>query len=231
MKHIIVVILLLSFTACASSKGFDRGTLRSQITEQKVVTEEDIQKAFELKPQLPNPFKLAIYFAPPKSNRWNHGFWDWRGEDKDIIMALAGELKTTGAVSDVIFINYDIVEGGDFRAIRLAAARTGADAVLIIRGTSDIDRYNNVFGYTYILLVTPLFIHGTVEDGLFMASASMWDVRNQYLYLFADAEGISHQTRPAVFIEENQLIKTAKSDALTALKKELSIRLNKLIGK
>jgi hypothetical protein len=64
-----------------------------------------------------------------------------------------------------------------------------------------------------------------------MVNASMWDVRNRYLYLSAEAEGTSHQRKPAVFIEENQLIKAAKSDALMALKKELSARLTKLSAK
>lgn len=231
MKNILVVILLLSVTACATSRGFDRGALRSQIGDQKAVTEEDIQKILDLKPQLPEPYKLAIYFVPPQSNRGRHGLWDWRGEDKDVIMAVANDLKTTGALANVTIVDDEMVEANNNRAIRLAAARTGADAVLVIRGTSDIDRYNNVLGYSYILLVTPLFIPGTEADGLFMVNASMWDVRNQYLYLSAEAEGASHQRKPAVFIEENQLIKAAKTDALMALKKELSARLNKLSAK
>lgn len=231
MKKIIVLMLLLALTGCVTSKGFDRGNLRSQIRDEKVVTDEEIQKTLALKPQLPDPYRLAIYFAPPRLNRWYGRTWDWRHEEKDMIMALAGELKAAGAVSDVTFFNDDMLEGTDNRAIRLAAARTGADAVMIIRGTSDIDRYNNVFGYTYLLLVTPLFVPGTVADGLFMANASMWDVRNQYLYLFAEAEGNSRQTRPAVFIQESELIKAAKTDALIALRKELSARLNKLNAK
>ena len=48
MKNLLILILVLSVTACASSRGFDRGDLRGQITDQKVVTEEDIKKALEL---------------------------------------------------------------------------------------------------------------------------------------------------------------------------------------
>ncbi len=231
MKNIVLIMILLSLTACATSRGFDRGNLRSQIADQKVVTEEDIQKTLALQPQLPSSFKLAIYFAEPKSNRYYRRLWNWRSEDKDIISASTDALKARGAITDVIVISEDIVEGNDNRAIRMAAARVGADAVLIVRGTSDVDRYNNALGYSYALILTPLFIPGTIADGLFMVSASMWDVRNQYLYLSSEAEGSSQQTRPAVFIEESQLIKAAKADALTALSKELSARLNKLTGK
>ena len=224
-------MLLLSLAACASSCGFDRGTLRSQIADQKVITEEDIQKTLNLKPQLPSPFKLAICFTQPTSKRYYGSLWNWRSEDKDIISTATDALKTSGIITETIVIGDDIVEGNDNRAIRMAAARVGADAVLIVRGTSDIDRYNNALGYTYALILTPLFIPGTVADGLFMVTASMWDVQNQYLYLSAEAEGSSSQTRPAVFIEESQLIKAAKTDALTVLSKELSTRLTKLTAK
>ena len=231
MKRIVSVILLLSLAACASSRGFDRGALRSQIADQKVVTEDDIQKTLDLKPQLPTPFKLAICFTQPTSRRYYGSLWSWRSEDKDILSTATDALKASGAITETIIIIDDIVEGNDNRAIRMAAARVGADAVLIVRGTSDIDRYNNTFGYTYALILTPLFIPGTVADGLFMVTASMWDVRNQYLYLSAEAEGSASQTRPAVFIEESQIIKAAKTDALAALSKELSMRLTKLAAK
>lgn len=228
MRNIVTIMLLLSLAACASSRGFDRGALKSQVADQKVITEEDIQKTLNLKPQLPSPFKLAIYFAQPASTRYYGGLWNWRSEDKDAIKAATDALKTGDAVAETVFISEDIVEGHDNRAIRMAAARAGADAVLIVRGISDIDRYNNVLGYTYALILPPLFIPGTVADGLFMVTASMWDVRNQYLYLSAEAEGNSSQTRPAIFIEESQVIKAAKTDALAALSKELSARLTGL---
>jgi hypothetical protein len=125
-------------------------------------------------------------------------------------------------------IGDSLTEGKDNKAIRLAAARAGADAVLVVGGVSDVDRYNNPLGATYVLLVTPLFVPGTVADGLFMVSASLWDVRNQYLYLSIEAEGTSSQTLPAFFVNEQQLVKDAKSDAMKALHKELAARLGKL---
>ena len=121
-----------------------------------------------------------------------------------------------------------MLEGSDNKAIRLAAARAGADAVLIINGVSDIDKYNNPMGASYFLLVTPFFVPGTEADALFMMNASMWDVRNQYLYLSVEAESSASETRPAFFIEESRVIKAAKSTAVSALAKELSARLNSM---
>lgn len=231
MRNLFAVLLILMLTACASSRGFDRGSLRGQISEQKQVTEEDIKKVLDLKPQLPSPFKLAIYFTAP-STGWRYGHsWSWLGEDKDKLLAVGAELKSKGIVSDMFAISDYIVEGSDNKAIRLAAARAGADAVIIVNGVCDIDRYNNALGYTYFLLITPFFIPGTEADGLFMANATMWDVRNQYLYLSAEGEGTAKETNPAVFIDEKRIIKSAKSAALTNLKSELSSRIARISAK
>lgn len=228
MKYIFAALLVFMLTACASSRGFDRGTLRERISDQKQVTEEDIKKVLELKPQLPSPFRLAIYFRPP-ATAWRYGYaWSWLGEDKDTLLAIGSELKGKGTIADIFVISDYIVEGSDTKAIRLAAARAGADAVLIVNGVGDVDRYNNKLAYSYFLLITTFFIPGTDADALFMAHASLWDVRNQYLYLSAEGEGTAKDIKPAVFVDEKRIIKSAKSAALSNLKAELSSRLSRI---
>lgn len=221
MRIVLSALLLLMLTACASSRGFDRGGMRSQISGQNQVTEEEIGKVLDLKPQLALPFRLAIYFAPPSSG----GRWNWVGEDKDLLLGIGAELKKKGVVSEVMVINDALVEGVDNKAIRMAAARAGADAVLVVNGASDIDRYNNFLAYSYFLLITPFFIPGTEADGLFMVNASMWDVRNRFLYLSSESEGTAKEIKPVVYIDERGIITAAKTTALKALQAELVTRL------
>jgi len=124
MHKYVVLLLVVTMTACASSRGFDRGNLRSQIVDQKVVTEEDIKKALELKPQLPAPFKLAVFFAPPKSG-WRYGSsWNWMGEDKDTFIQMKSDLIAKNIISDMFVLSDSILEGTDNKAIRLAAAES-----------------------------------------------------------------------------------------------------------
>lgn len=231
MKHFLIASLILLLSACASSRGFDREELRGHISEKEVVTEEDIQNVLELNPQLPQPFNLAIYFAPPSNTAWgSQNSWNWDGEDKDVVLEIKDDLTEKRIASDIFVINDSIMEGNDLKAIRLAAARARADAVLVIHGVSDVDRYNNGLGLTYVLLVPALLIPGTEADALFMVTASMWDVRNQYLYLSVEAEGMDGQIRPAYFIDEEAGIQDAKTDALASLSKEVSDRLERMKG-
>jgi hypothetical protein len=202
------------------------------VSPQRTVTEEDIKKALEAKPQLPNPFKLAVYLAPPTRPTWyDRAQWTWTGEDKDRILSALSTLHANSVVSEVLPIPETAMEGTDGKAIRLAAARTGADAVLVVSGTADVDRYNNALGPTYILILTGFFVPGTEVDGLFMVNASMWDVRNQFLYLATEAEGVMHKTAPAFFIEEKHIISGAKSEALDMLAKDIGNRLTQLSAK
>ena len=80
-------------------------------------------------------------------------------------------------------------------------------------------------------MITPFFVPGTEADAIFMVNATMWDVRNQYLYLSCEAEATANETRPAVFIEEWRVIKAAKAEAIDALSKELSGRLVNMAAK
>lgn len=223
MRTIIIILFTLSLSACATSSGFNRDSLRNSLgNEKKVITNGEIKKALEAKAQLPKPFKLAIY---TRMHDWRV---NWNEEDKKELHGLTESLINKGVVSEVVYLNSSVMEGNDNFAIRLAAARTGSDAVLIIHGDGSIDRYNNYFGSTYFLIVTPFFVPGTVSDGLFIVSASIWDVRNQYIYLTAEAEGMASKTGPGFLLEDKHVMDEAKSKSVKLLRNEIESRLTSM---
>ncbi|MAY00069.1 MAG: hypothetical protein CMI08_12895 [Oceanospirillaceae bacterium] len=223
MKKLLLILATMVLTSCATSSGFNRNQLWASLDESpQVVTDADIQKALDAKPQLRPPFRLAVY---TELNSWRT---HWDAADKAAFALLAGRLKAAGIVSDVVYLNPTIVSEHKHDSIRLAAARTGADAVMIVNGTGAADRYNNAWGASYFLLITPFFIPGTVVDGIFMMSASMWDVRNDYLYLSAEAEGQVSETGSAFLLDSNTVINEAKTKAVEALVKEIENQLNQM---
>ena len=226
MRPALISVLVFVLCGCATSRGFDRGALRTQTSEQRMIAEEDIAKVLALKPQLPRGFKLGIYLVPPEPGQLPYTpEWNWTGEDKDELLKMAAPLKEKGIVADAYIVPESLLDGRSRRAVRLAAARSGADAVLIVGGVPAIDRYNNELGYTYVLLLTALVVPGTVADGLFITNASMWDVGNDYLYLSVEAEGVASQTAAPVFIAEERIIKRAKAEAVQELQKDVTARL------
>jgi hypothetical protein len=72
------------------------------------------------------------------------------------------------------------------------------------------------------LIAPALFVPGSEVDTLFLSSASMWDVRNEYLYLTAEAEETVHDTYvPAFGKRDKELYDEAKKASLSKLKKQI----------
>ncbi len=225
MRLLLIATLLFGLTACTQSRGFDRVHMRSQISSIQVVQNETV----EVKPsQLPGPFKLAVYFSPsnlPPSDQYG---WNWEGEDTEKVLSLQQDLKSKNIVSEIVPLPNSLVVGDNLEAIRSAAARAGADAVLVVNGVSDVDRYNNSLGPTYAFLITPFFVPGTEVDSLFLVNATMWDVQNESLYMSVETEGMAKETGGAFQIYEKPLIQQAKSNALIGLRNEITNRLSKM---
>ncbi|MCB0377888.1 MAG: hypothetical protein KDD33_05285 [Bdellovibrionales bacterium] len=220
-SYFVVSCIFLLCVGC-SSRGFDRGDLRKQIgVAEPVVDEEAIAEALSKKPNLPKSFRLAVYYKENTQTHWRASRWRWQEQDKKIFDKVAKKLKSEGVVSQVIPIVSSVVQGDDLKSIRLAAARHGADAVLVIGGVADVDRYINDLGWTYTLILPTLFMPGSQADSLFIVNATLWDVRNEYLYATAEAEGLHEQTYVAAFGDEDkELIAKAKTSALESLSKE-----------
>lgn len=231
MKSVLMLVLLLSIVGC--SRGFDRGALRGQLNHESPaqISDSDIQKALELKPQLSFPFRLAVYLQRDKAERTAYGdslrslSWRWEGEDKDNILSVAEKLRAEGVVSDIFIIPPTRVAKDDLAGIRLAAAEHGADAVLVVNGITDVDRYNNFASFLYLTVVGLWLVPGTHTDSLFVLDGAMWDVKNQYLYLSVESEGLASKTGPQMILKDRDSVVEAKKRALQTFGPELEKRL------
>lgn len=227
-KKVFFLIPLLSFSlfqfSCSLFRnGFNRGELSEQIGVVKPVYDDNkIKEAFAKKANLPKPFKLGVYFKAPVNTKKADIDWRWTEQDKTLFEEFGKELKSEGLVSDIIPIMSTITGEGDIKSLRYSAAKYHADALLVISGTGQIDRYINKWGWTYTFLLPAFFVPGSEADTLFMTNAALWDVRNEYLYVTAEAEATVNDTHIAAFgKQDKELFKQAKTEALNSLKAEL----------
>lgn len=219
MKLLGLILSAALLSGCAAS-GFNRGALQKQIgIVDAKFDDADIKKAYDKKSALPKPFKLGVFFkTSPDAN------WRWSEQDKAFVTEeLVKELKKDGLIADVFPIANSIVTDEDLKALRMAAAKHGADALLVVGGGAQVDKYINNWGWTYALIVPAFFVPGSKADTLFMANASLWDVRNEYLYLTAQSESTKSRTYIAAFGRPTkELIGEAKTEAMSGLKGELA---------
>jgi hypothetical protein len=231
MRSVGLLVAVLLSTACTMSpRGFDRGALtRAARVEAKEVTEADIARALELRPQLTFPFRLAVWFRPPRvEHEWREEHLRWRDENRETVLGALRPLAAEGIVSEVVAITDSTIVGDDLRAARLAAARHGADALLVVGGASDVDRYSNPASVLYATIVGLWIVPGSRADGIFLATASLWDVRNEFLYATAEVEETSGKTRPFALLEEDEVVAVARRNAMGSIAKELANRVRSL---
>ncbi len=253
-----VVILCILITAgCSTSRGFDRGFLKSTLVPLShndesasasdqggapalQVSNHDIERAFALRPQIPLPFRLAIYLAPeipeyrrpviPRRVAYETVKWKWDTKDKEKLLAWGEDLKAKGVLADFFLLPQSRVTDQRLEGIRLATAQHGADALLILTGIADVDRYNNSAAAWYATGIGTFLAHGTNVDALLLLDSALWDVRNAFLYASAESEGMSQRIgTPA--IRDHEVVQVAKADAMDALGTELTRRLRALAGK
>jgi hypothetical protein len=221
--------LLLSI-GCAGSAGFHQPGPREPLSAPVQVNDGDVARALALRAQLPKPYRLGVVFRDPPGPV-EDATWRWEPEQRQQLVTQLEGLERGGEVSAVFTITRGAIVGDDLNAIRVAAARHGADAVLVVSGEDEAEQELNAWASTYVALVPILFAPAAELEVRFLAHAELWDVRNEYLYLAAEGEARADQQRPLPFLDHEEGSADAQKQALELLSKELEKRLSGLHAK
>lgn len=230
-KTLFLVLITLSFAAgCSSkSKGFNRGQLHNSMNE-IIVTDKNIKDTLALKPQLPSTFKLGVYFTEPQKENYSTPEIRWMSEDKEaFINSLSKELVSSKKLSQIITISSATVSKENLKNIRLAAAQHGVDAVMVISTANAAKQQLNSLAWSYLALAPAYFVNGNVSKSLVISQATLWDVRNQFLYMTAEAENYQKLAYPAFNPKEEKLVEETKRASFKALSKEVSKQFKQLL--
>ena len=136
MIPLLLLFMLFTVTSCTASRGFDRQALKDLLrADPDVVTERDIAAVLDLQPELPSPFRLALYFTTDQVPfRSSIQKANWLTLDKEAILNKLRPLTEEGIVKTAFVLADSTVQGTLNRDIRLAAARYNADVLMIVSG-------------------------------------------------------------------------------------------------
>ena len=212
----LIAILFVGVAAAGCSTSFNRLAMEQELQgEQRIVFDDvDVLKIEQLRPQIQFPIRLAVVPPARVSPRyWQEG--SAKGEHEEL-MALGEQLKKEGIVSSFTVIPQILLQGSDqsLKAIRLAAARMGADAVLILRSVTDVDSRMNPLSVLNVTIVGMWLIPGHHTDALTMVEGMVIDNRNQFLYFAGSAEGLGSTYGPALVIQDRDAIGESRRNAL-----------------
>jgi hypothetical protein len=221
-----LICVFISGSLGCSHAGFNRGALQEQLgTQAPVTTDKDIAAALNKKANLPRPFKLAVYFkeTPAPAYRGERESWRWTPADKSLLLDGVRGAGLKDSLADLRLLPSGISRSDSLKDLRLAAAQQGSDALLVVSGASQIDKYADGWAWSYALVAPMFFVKGSHADGLFISRAALWDVRNEFLYLTAEAEGESQFRYPLFFgPDDKEVTSEAKAKAVAELSREVA---------
>jgi len=222
------VPLLLIVTASCGPHGFDRPTLKRGLGAQLPPADEDIARALASRPGHRAPLKIAVYLHPEPLGSGSSRAWSWTGRDREVLLAETERLRSDKLLADMFVLSDLVVANRDLKGLRVAAAQHGADALLLVAGSADVDAYSNPLSVLYITVIGYWLFPGTHRDALFLAHGAMWDVRTGSLYLTIETEAEARTLRPGAFANREAAIDQAKRRALDNFRDDFVRRIRRL---
>jgi len=217
MKTLLAVLVGVAALGC--STGFDRQAMSVQMeADQPLLFDDaDVLRAEQVRPQLQFPIRLAVV-PPAMFNRWDHGDRkETEGQRKEIL-AWGEKLRDAGIVSDFFILPQILtsqVHSQSFlKDLRVAAARLQADALLILRSSTDVDSYSNLLGILDVTILGMFVVPAHQKDALTIVEGMVLDNRNQYVYFAGSAEGMGSTFGPLATVKETGAIQESRVEAL-----------------
>lgn len=218
------VVLFAPLFLCGCAQGFDRAALQERLNDGSIqMPDEAIAAARAMKPQLRFPCRIAVYLQSSDRTEWR-----WTNEDRAAMETTAKTLIQEGIASQVFPLPEMLAGKGDVKELRLAAAKCGADVLLVIHGAAQTDSYKNAASVFDLTIVGGFLIPGSNKDSLFMMEGILLDVDNGFIYAGVQSEGVGKIIRPTFRIEEKDAIARAKTKAIQGFGPELVTRLRRL---
>jgi rhombotail lipoprotein len=215
----ILLAVLVGVAALGCSTGFDRQAMNVQMeAEQPLLFDDaDVLRAEQIRPQLQFPIRLAIV-PPAMFNRWDHADRkETEGQRKEI-MSWGEKLRDAGIVSDFFILpqilTSQVHTQSFMKDLRVAAARLQADAILILRSSTDVDSYVNVLGILDLTILGMFVAPAHEKDALTIVEGMVLDNRNQYVYLAGSAEGTGSSFGPLATVNETSAVQESRVVAL-----------------
>lgn len=222
-------VALFSCLSLGCTTGFDRKPDVARMQDSSItVSDADVAFAQSVKPQLKFPCRIAVYFTSHNSN-----YWRWTAKDKAAFESCGEALVREGIASDVfvmssMFVGEEDAQTLNMKAIRVAAAKHGADALFVVQGKSDATISKNPAALLNLTIVGGFLVPGSQCDALFVMQGGLIDVNNGCLYASVESEGSARVYRPSFVIEKDAAVAKAKAEAVKYFGTEVVTRIRSM---
>lgn len=221
MKRTIVLMALL-LAAC--SPHFKRGEMEGALRAQAPMFDDASIAAIDLQPQNQETstircgsrlMTLRIAVSQPLSGR------AWSAAEIAEIGSWEEPLRRAGWILQVSVLPQSLIGVCDtgsgqcaVDANRKAAARIGADALLVMNPVTQVETYTNPLVLLDFTIIGLWLAPSHHTDAIALLEGTLIDNRNQYVYAFARGEGEHKSVRPMIYAAVDQADLAAREQAL-----------------
>ncbi len=203
MKNInfLYLFLLMILTSCAS--GFDRNSMKKQLTASEQSFKETRVLDGKIKSPLQVPFKLSVYLG-------NNNDPYFKELAKKELSPLKEELISDHLITDFSTESHD------------------SEAILTLSYACQTDHYLNSYALLYPTLFGFFAFPGDSVATLCLVDANLINAQNGFLYFNAEGSGWAEVRKPKVYMDVQELNNKALEKAFEALTPELLKAFRKL---
>ena len=231
-RSLFLPFALLTLSACAGQAEFNRTEIQDVIRQTVHLTPPPTAPgtAEQSRPAVTAPFRLGLFFTRQEfPTRQTIRPIEWLSRDKEAVLLALAPLQDQHILRESLIIADSAAPHLSLAEIRKAAARYGADMIMIVTGAGAVDRSNNGYALLYPTILGAYLAPGTVSEALVLIEGSLWDVRSGLAYDTVSAEGQSRLVGPAMILEDRTALIQGKDLALNTLSTRLIERLRRLM--
>jgi len=225
---LVSALLATSLTVGCAVVGWDP-TFQTTLAETAAQTE--VERLLALKPKQPVPARVLLFELP------SSGRSKMRSPLKLLeLRKVTGErmrraLEGTGIFRSVDFLPEILLPSElpvNLRALRIAAARMQADAILVYSTEAGYESKPNNWCALYLTLIGAFFAPGTDYTSMAVSKAVLLDVPTGYIYFAAQGYGTKSARGPVARMDAEQLEYDARLTSLTELSADVARRVTAL---
>ena len=216
-------LLFLAAVGCVSNSGFHRSISEMSWAESRETNDQEIRTIQSLRPQLVFPCRIAVALEDKRGSE------RWSSDDRRQLQQWAKSLEAEGLASDVVFMSSMFIQKGEsLRDLRAAAARYGADALLVLSRGTDRDEWMNSLAAFNLTIVGGFVVPASHSRARHVIQAGLIDVNNGYLYCSIDGEGEHESMAPSFLLDPKVGEEVARRKALAAFGEQMLMQIRGL---
>lgn len=226
----LLALLLVTLSACSTGREFDRIGMQNTLHQRLDLVAERLTKdQTESHPLPADSFRLGIYFVRTEfPSRESIRSAEWLSAEKDRLVQGLAQLRDDRIAHELVVLAEPTVRTLTRQELRQAAARYGADVLLLVDGAGAVHRRNNAYALLYPTVLGAWLAPGTIIDALFIIDGILWDLRTDTFPGRQTAEGQAQRTGAVIMVEDTDALHEAKDRAIDVFSRSVADRVRSL---